>query len=120
MEDSHNFLSVIKDVQTISFLSFLETNSIQQPIGEISTQNNPLVVKWFKNLALNLPLYNLTINGEDFESLGEIKPGVYEGGFKLWECEKDAVQYFLMENIQLQDFIKCHNPLHKKTTQPNV
>ena len=123
MEDTSAFLNMVKDPLILSFLNFLKLNSINQPISQIAapkpeTQSS-ITLKYFLNIAQNLPKFNLTINGEDFKSQGEIKPGIYEGGFKLWECEKDGVDYFLENNISLHEFIKSHIPLYTKTN-PDV
>lgn len=106
MENTQDFLKIIKDSLILSFLEYLKQNQIIQQIDSISLDNNIISangqikgVKYFKNVADTLYKYKLSINGEDFRELGEIKPGVYEGGFKLWECEKDGVQYILQNGF---------------------
>ena len=103
MENTEDFLKVIQDKLILDFLKYLKENQIVQAIDSISLDSNKAKfanekiknVKYFKNIAETLYEYKLSINGENFKGLGEIKPGVYEGGFKLWECEKDGVQYVL-------------------------
>jgi hypothetical protein len=41
-----------------------------------------------------LTKYKLKINGQYLNQLPEVVKGQYEGGFKLWECEKDGCWFF--------------------------
>ena len=98
----------------LAFLTFLKGHEITQPIAEITppkgTPHKTFTLKYFSNIASNLPKFNLLINGAPFASLGEIKPGIYEGGFKLWECERDAINYLQEANLTLPEFIQTHCP----------
>lgn len=39
-------------------------------------------------------------------SPSDLTPGVYEGGFKVWECSRDMVQ-FINDDLQLTGTINC-------------
>jgi hypothetical protein len=114
MEDTNSFLTLVRDPLILAFLKFLKGHEIDQPISEIAppkdTSHETFTLRYFSNIAQNLPKFNLTINGSSFKSLGEITPGIYEGGFKLWECEKDAIHYLQSTNHSLTSFIQAHNP----------
>lgn len=54
-----------------------------------------------------------TLNNEDLlEGLSkdDIKPGLYEGGFKTWECSIDLARYLVTERQVISDLRSrpCH------------
>lgn len=115
MEDKNTFLTIIKDELIAKFLAFTKTNAVSQAIGTIKPKNqeeenqNVVTIKFFQNIAKTLPKFNLMIDEQKFETLPEIQPGIYEGGFKLWECESDATQFVLDQNKSILEFLKSHN-----------
>lgn len=78
MEDTSKFANVVKDELILKFLAFLKTNLISQSMDAITPQNqtmdnsSQLSVKYFKNIAHTLPKFNLTVDGQKFETLPEI------------------------------------------------
>ena len=47
----------------------------------------------------------------DYTFTNDIRPGLYEGGFKTWECAIDLTK-FLAKSTQSEAFLPRHRDLH--------
>lgn len=53
----------------------------------------PAPVRYVSNIIAVLKSLAITVGNRDPSQLQEIHKGVYEGGFLLWECERDCLTY---------------------------
>lgn len=83
-------------------------------------KNNPELIKscpkknprlnYIINITKTLDQLKIPIFDTPLTKMEEIRKHVYEGGFKIWECEKDAVE-FMFEDSSVQSRIKNSNIL---------
>ncbi|EGG23865.1 peptidase M20 family protein [Cavenderia fasciculata] len=66
-------------IDTIQFKDGIELKKLSKPTTTTDTLNNVLT-----------------------ENKTDLIPGVYEGGFKLWECAIDLINYIIEQSIPLQ------------------
>lgn len=57
-------------------------------------------VQWVWNIAKVLDTLGINVFGKQLKSMGDIEKKVYEGGFKVWECELDGLS-FVLNNPEL-------------------
>lgn len=70
--------------------------------------NNSVCISYLNNISEFLISNNFELNGNLFKNIGDVKKGVYEGGFKLWECEKDLSKYLydIKDSIVKKDILE--------------
>jgi hypothetical protein len=55
--------------------------------------SGPQPIKYVSNILDVLQKVKFKVKGIEAEKLNQLYAGVYEGGFLLWECERDAVEF---------------------------
>ncbi|KAN0011713.1 hypothetical protein ACTFIU_007279 [Dictyostelium citrinum] len=90
-----NLNSLLSDVETeiVSFSSKNKLKKLVKPFKGTQDNNHDNT----NNVNSN--------NNKDYEKLldkTDLIPGVYEGGFKLWECSIDIINYLFEEGIDLK------------------
>jgi len=52
-------------------------------------------IQWVWNIAKVLDTLEISVFGKQLKSMSDIEKKVYEGGFKVWECELDGLSFVL-------------------------
>jgi hypothetical protein len=52
-------------------------------------------VQWVWNIAKVLDTLDINVFGKQLKNMGDIEKKIYEGGFKVWECELDGLSFVL-------------------------
>lgn len=60
---------------------------------EAPTLKEPEPIKYVSNILEVLSRVKFKISGIEAKKLDQLYSGVYEGGFLLWECERDGVEF---------------------------
>ncbi len=57
-----------------------------------------LQVTWVWSIAKILDNLDIKVFGSNLKDMGDIQKRVYEGGFKVWECELDGLSFIFNSN----------------------
>ena len=69
------------------------SDNMQEEDQNFVSYTPPEPIKYISNILEVLAKVKFQLSGIEAEKLNELYAGVYEGGFLLWECERDAVEY---------------------------
>lgn len=66
-------------------------------------------IKYVSNILDVLQSVKFKLSGIEASKLNQLYAGVYEGGFQLWECERDIVEFMFYSSWLREKVEKNYN-----------